>query len=210
MSEALKNDFIKYLNEEDFEAAESLIASDIFDVEDQMDELSEEDLKHIEPHWSAVNTGESISTPFFVLKEISDFMKFQNDTLLIDIGSGHGGPGLVFGALNPSMKVLGYEIVLEKVNGALKSAKRLSIDNAQYFCEDLETFSLPIADYYYSFNPVNKEIADSIASKLCGYSRSKKIQIICSDEGMDNKAFKDHGFKLVKAISKWGIEVLEA
>lgn len=203
--------FLDYIKSEDFDAAESLIAEDIFAVEDLMDEYTEEDFEKIEAHWSAVNTGDSISTPFFVLNEISKIMNFKPGSTIIDLGSGHGKPSLLFGALNPEVKVVGYEIVPEKVFGSIESAKRLGVTNLDFLQQDLsdEDFKLPLADYYYSFNPVNEEVAVHLAEQIKKHSLNNSVQIICSDEGVDNTAFKYVGFKPSEiGILEWGIEVL--
>lgn len=209
MSKSIKEEFLKYIKSEDFNAAESLLASDIFDVEDQMEEISEEDYLKIEPHWSAVNTGEDIRTPLFVLKKIYDFIKFEDKSSIIDLGSGHGHPGFLFGILNPTLKILGYDIVLEKVNGAKSSAKRLELENVSFLTQDLssEEFEIPVADYYYLFNPFNEEVADLVAEKLFKLAKKNNFKILSLD-GWDIKSFKKAGFKKIASLDEVGLEVL--
>ncbi|MGH1469258.1 MAG: methyltransferase domain-containing protein [Bdellovibrionales bacterium] len=206
---SLYNQFLSYIKSEDFDAAESLLASDIFDVEDQMDLLTDEDYKVLEPHWSAVNTGEDITTPLFILKKIYDFVGFKNHSTVIDLGSGHGHPGILFSSLNNNLKILGYDIVLEKVNGANTSAKKLGLNNVRFEIKDLsdKSFAIPEADYYYLYNPVNAEVADIIAEKLLKIAKKKEIQIL-SLAGRDIKSFKSVGFSKKRELSEIGFEIL--
>ncbi len=206
---SLHDQFLNYIKNKDFDAAESLLASDIFDVEDQMDLLTDEDYEVLEPHWSAVNTGEDITTPFFILQKIYDFVGFENHSKIIDLGCGHGHPGIFFNCLNKTLKVTGYDIVLEKVNGANISAKKLGLDNVIFETKDLsdEDFSIPVADYYYLYNPVNAEVADIIAQKLFKLSKTHKFQIL-SLAGRDIKSFKQVGFSTKREISDIGFEIL--
>ncbi len=210
----LKNQFLDFIKNEDYYAAESLFASDIFDVEDQMEALSDEDFSKIESQWSAVNTGEDITTPFFILKKIYDHINFEDKSSIVDLGSGHGFPSILFGALNPSLNITGYDIVLEKVNGAKQSADRLNLCNIRFHSQDLSSshFKMPIANYYYLFNPFNKEVADQIAAKLFSIAQKQKKAHktfkILSLDGWDIQSFKEAGFKTESTLKEIGLEVL--
>ena len=192
-----------------FEEAEDLIAQDIYDTEDQMEALNEDEFSKIESHWSAVNTGESIATPFEVLKEISDFINFKENSSLIDLGSGHGHPSFAFGALNPTMKITGYELVEAKVSGSKTSAKKLGLSNLNFKTQDLsdENFKLPFADYFYIHNPFNQEVIDKLSIKLFELKKNKGITII-STGGRELKPLLANGLKITSEISHLNVSIL--
>lgn len=50
----------------------------------------------LKSHWAATFTGRAIQTPLRALKMISDELEFEPGETLIDLGSGHGDPALVF------------------------------------------------------------------------------------------------------------------
>jgi hypothetical protein len=192
-----------------FKDSEDLILQDIYDVEDVMEALTDEDFSKIESHWSAVNTGDMISTPFEVLKKISDFINFKENSSLIDLGSGHGHPSFVFRTLNPTLKITGYELVEAKVIGARKSANRLGLKNVYFETQDLSdhNFKIPHADYFYMHNPFNQEVANQISKKMFQLKKEKPLTVI-STGGRELTPLLDLGFKTTKQITDLGISIL--
>jgi len=195
MSESVRAKFIELLKNEKFSEVEELFSEDIYEVEDMMDLRTESEYQKIEPHWSAVQTGELISTPLHVLKKISDHLSFKKNSTLIDIGSGHGFPSLVFGSLNPTLKVIGYEIVKEKVVGARKSASRVCLNNLEFQEQDLskDDFYLKSADYYYIYNSANEKVLKKLLYQICELSKTNKVTLI-SAGGVDEELLIDNGF----------------
>jgi len=192
-----------------FVEAEELLLEDVEYAEDLMDELSDEAYKFIEPHWSAANTGDMISTPVDILKEISDFVNFKKNSTLVDLGSGHGYPSFVFSALNPTLKITGLELVEAKVLGAKKTVDRLNLENLEFKVQDLsdENVEIPLADYYFMHNPFNKEVAVEIADRLFQIARKNEI-IILSTGGRELKPLLELGFKTRGKVDSFCVEIL--
>jgi len=193
-----------------FDKAEELLIDDVEFAEDLMDELSDEDYQKIEPHWSAANTGEMISTPIDILKEISDFVGFKENTTLVDLGSGHGYPAFVFSALNPTLKVTGLELVEAKVTGAKRTQERLGFENVDFKVQDLsdETVEIPSADYYFMHNPFNQEIADDIAKRLFEIALSKET-VVLSTGGRELNPLLELGFEVQGKVDSFCVEILK-
>ena len=61
--QVLLKQFKALLSEQKFQEAEEMLFEEVYDVEDRMEDISEERYQKIEQHWSAVETGEVISTP---------------------------------------------------------------------------------------------------------------------------------------------------
>ncbi len=191
---SFRKQFESFIQQNDFKSAESLLAEDIFSVEDMMDDLSEEEASFLESHWSAIQTGEQIVTPIEVLTRISCYLKFKPDSKLVDLGSGHGHPAFIFGLLNPSLEIIGYEIVKEKVIGASNTAKKLELKNVEFIEQDLsnESFKLQPADYYYLYNPANEEILARLVKKIIEISKTSANEIcVISAGGKDLDYLRD-------------------
>lgn len=193
-----------------FEQAEELLLEDVEYAEDLMDELSDEDYKNIDPHWSAANTGDMISTPVDILKEISDFVNFEENSTLVDLGSGHGYPSFVFSVLNPTLKITGLELVEAKVLGARRTVERLNFKNLDFKVQDLsdESVEIPTADYYFMHNPFNKEIAVDVARRLFEIAQKNEV-IILSTGGRELKPLLELGFVTQGKVDSFCVEILK-
>lgn len=204
-----KDTFTKLLKSGDFDQAEELLIDDVEYAEDLLDEMNESEFQKIEPHWSAVNTGEMISTPLEILKEISDFVGFKENSSLVDLGSGHGYPAFVFAALNTSLQVTGLELVEAKVKGSKQTVEKLGFENIEFRAQDLSDTSIkiPKADYYFVHNPFNQEVADLVAQRLFEVAKSKKI-IILSTGGRELEPLLNLGFKAQSELDSFCIEIL--
>ncbi len=167
-------DQVRAVLEEDRKAAEDFVYRLRMHHQDSME------AQKLEQHWAALFGGDIISTPLESLVHISNLMKFKTGQTLIDIGSGHGDPGFVFGALNPGLEIVGYDIVKEKVDGANRSTHKLGLNNVRFIQQDLSEadFVLPEADYYYLFNPVNEDILVSLVKQIKKHSEQREIKIL--------------------------------
>ena len=192
-AQSLQKQFKDLLVNQNFEEAEEMLLKEVYEVEDKMDDISEERYQEIEKHWSAVETGEVITTPLDILFTINQKAQFTKGASLVDLGSGHGFPCLVFSVLNPSMSFLGIDVVKEKVDGATKSANKLGLTNIEFITQDLasSSYKIPEADYYYIHNPFNDEVCKYVIKTLSGFSTCK----IISTNGRETKYLKNFGFK---------------
>ncbi len=111
-----------------------------------------------EPVWNWKN---GMATRYFY-----DFHAILQDTgikpgeTIVDIGPGFGKMGIVIALMYPGVKFIGYEIVPERIAEFNRVVKNLGLGNDVVMIEqDLGAngFQLVLADYYYSWNPVNEE-----------------------------------------------------
>ena len=200
----LHTQFKNLLMNQKFEEAEEVLLDEVYEVEDKMDDISEERYREIEKHWSAVETGEIITTPLEVLYSINQKAQFATGSSLVDLGSGHGFPCIAFSVLNPSMSFLGIDIVKEKVDGASKSAKKLGLKNIEFITQDLalSPYNIPKADYYYIHNPFNDDVCKHVIKTLSTFSACK----IISTTGRETKYLKNFGFKDYLEIKPYEIK----
>lgn len=203
-SKKLHARFTDLLKNQQFQEAEEMLLEDIYSVEDQMDEISEERFKEIEKHWSAVETGEVITTPLDILYLIHKEAQFEEGSSLVDLGCGHGFPCIAFSVLNPSMHFTGVDIVKEKVDGAKKTAKKLGLKNTNFITADLSQnlYILPEAEYYYIHNPFNEDVSEHVIKSLMQFSSCKVI----STHGRESKYLKKFGFKEYLEIKPYEIK----
>ena len=183
-------DQVRAILEEDRKAAEDFV------YRLRMHHQDSTEAQKLEQHWAALFGGVVISTPLENLVHISNLMKFKPGQTLIDIGSGHGDPGFVFGALNPGLEIVGYDIVKEKVDGANRSAHKLGLNNVRFIQQDLSDpdFVLPEADYYYLFNPVNEDILVSLVKQIKKHSEHRDIKVLVFAGGWAPHVFERYDF----------------
>ena len=185
-------------------------------VSREIHELPEPDLRALGSHWSARYTGEVISSSFKDLVAIADALPFAPGQTFIDLGSGHGFPALIIGALHPELRVLGYDVVAAKVASANRLAHRLNLNNVKFVQQDpgANDFTLPAADYYYLFNPANPPVVKSLARKILKLSGARNVQVILfGQEGnhtystfaesgfVHQKRWTDHNFSIFEKSS---------
>ena len=175
-----ENNFALLLRQEKWQAARQKLAHEKREVTYALQTMSKAEFSRLSRHWSALYTESGISSDLKTLKHISDEMQFEPNSLLVDIGCGHGDPGLVFAALNPTLHVIGYDIVKEKVDSANRTAEKLGLRNVQFIVADFSEsqFRLPLARYYYLFNPAKEEVIHSIAEQLIEHSNRARIDVI--------------------------------
>lgn len=194
------------IKSEQYEKIQTLLFKDSLDVQKQIDDLPADEYERIKTKvWSGIYTGEVISTPISVLKEASDYLQIRPGEKFVDIGSGHGLPSMVFGALNPNVEVVGYEIIRPKVMASQKSANKYGLENVSFILQDLSDpkFKLPPANYFYFFNPVMPKIVADLAEQIRILSKDSPVKVLVyhdMETGLQwtDRLFRDAGFKLYK------------
>lgn len=160
--------------------------------------------------WAGINSGSIISTPIYLLFEMAKKIGFQSGEVLVDIGSGHGDPALVFGTLHPGLKVIGYDIAQPKVESANRLAQNFDLQNVKFFKQDLgdPAFNLPVADYYYLFNPASSVIVARMAAQIRQIAKTKAVKVIVFSGGWTPDIFNEFGFIKTKSLG-WHTTVFE-
>jgi len=134
---------------------------------------------------------------------------------VIDMGSGFGRVGLYLGIMYPGVRFTGFEIVSERVEEANRVKKLLELgDEIEFKTQDLsaQDFTLPLADFYYAFCPVNEQTGLKLWNELGKLSASfrdlKLIYKLALDKGqLERKSIEP--FEVVDEFSDIGFTVLK-
>jgi SAM-dependent methyltransferase len=134
---------------------------------------------------------EDLFTPYRVLAQISDQLKFKRGDSLIDLGSGLGRVGIVLGLLNPQLKFLGFELMTERHQQAQNASRRLGLSRRiNFICGDLSRTLIPNASYYYLFNPFSYLTLRRVFQELYRNSEKKKIRVLMAQVGRPPRMVK--------------------
>jgi hypothetical protein len=109
------------------------------------------------------------------VSEITEILGKKFKGKLIDIGSGDGFVLLTLGILYPDAEFVGYEINEDKINNAIKTAKKLGLQNVSFHKQDLERkdFKIPVSDYYYMYAPCGVVVTKKILKEIVKYPNAK-------------------------------------
>ncbi len=103
-------------------------------------------------------SGCMATLPFPAFHEMLKGIPLKKGQRVVDIGAGFGRLGIYLAIMHPGVQFIGYEIVPERVAEFNRVAKALELDaEIKVVEQDLSdsNFSLALADYYYSWAPVN-------------------------------------------------------
>ncbi|MFT6069038.1 MAG: precorrin-6B methylase 2 [Bacteriovoracaceae bacterium] len=123
-------------------------------------------------------------THYSILMDLFNYLSPESGESFIDIGSGFGRVGLFIGLCFPDLKYQGYELVEERVNCADTVRLRNQFKNIDFKTQDLldPSFEIPSADYYFLYDPLEKEDLKNFYLKL----KSKPSHKIIAFEGYDD------------------------
>lgn len=134
---------------------------------------------------------EDLFTPYRVLVQISNQLKFKAGDTLVDLGSGLGRVGIVLGLLNPKLNFLGFELMKERHQQAQAASKHLGLSNRiKFVCGDLSRTLIPAASYYYLFNPFSYLTLRRVFQEIYRNSESKKIRVLMAQVGRPPRMVK--------------------
>jgi hypothetical protein len=164
-------------------------------VDKSLDELPDEDKKHVRSQWAGPYAGTIISSHPGWLRDVAIEMdKMPDMKSFVDIGSGHGIPSLLLAQEFPGIEFTGFDFVKAKVENAAQMAREMKLDNVKFKQQDLmaDGFKLPVADVYYFFNPANREVIAHVAKQIAEYSKDRPIKVF-SMGGWVERVFKEAG-----------------
>ncbi|MDB5037851.1 MAG: hypothetical protein JWQ35_1379 [Bacteriovoracaceae bacterium] len=177
--EALRN-VLSHLNEQpDYWSAIALqlLGVQYATIQNFLNHLPLEVERAFKDHHGGIFVADS---PIEAVKNAATLIHPKPGEVLIDVGSGTGTSGNIFAVLHPQLLVKGYELVKEKVDEANRVRSELGIFNAEYKEQNLDdpNFHIPVADYYYFYNPVSGGVFNKIFRDLKEIGRKKRIHII--------------------------------
>lgn len=134
---------------------------------------------------------EDLFTPYRVLVQMSNQLKFTKGDFLIDLGSGLGRVGIVMGLLNPQLQFLGLELIKERHQQAQNASRRIGLsDRVKFVCQDLSKTLIPTASYYYLFNPFSIVTLKRVFQELYRNAEKKKIKVLMAQVGRPPRMVK--------------------
>ena len=99
---------------------------------------------------------------------------------MVDIGSGYGNLGFYLGLNLDSSLFMGFEIVDERINEAKRIRDLFQMENVYFYNQDVTCpdFSLPLADYYYLYDPMVDEAQNRILNKFAQISEYHSFKLV--------------------------------
>lgn len=188
--------FIESLRTANDRRAQIMLAEEKRRVEREIKALVAAEKEELGRHWAGINTGQVISSPIHMIAKASKELQLAPGQIFVDIGSGHGDPSLVFGAMNPQVEVTGYDFVKAKVQSAQRLADSMGLRNVEFIQQDLSdpNFHVRVADYYYFFNPANPNIVRKVVREIKENSKFRIPTILTLKGGWTDEIIRQEGF----------------
>lgn len=126
---------------------------------------------------AGVGVQSGYSTILLALKE----MKAKKGARVVDLGSGYGRVGLVCALLRDDLNFIGLEYVPHRVEVSKRATTHLGLQRRLKFeVQDLslESFSIPVADIYYLYDPFTYETYQYVLGQIVELSKKQKITIV--------------------------------
>ncbi len=152
-------------------------------------------------------------THYSILMDLFNYLSPKKGERFIDIGSGFGRVGLFIGLCFPDLEYLGFELVAGRVDCSNEVKLRNRFENIEFQTQDLlePNFEIPDGDYYFLYDPLEKEELKNFYKKLQSRPGHKVIAFGGYDdfilEYLDScpwltqiKRFQDDYFSLSGAI----------
>jgi hypothetical protein len=152
-------------------------------------------------------------THYTDLMDLFNYLDPAPGESFIDIGSGFGRVGFFIGLCFPKISYRGFELIKERVLCSNSIKERNHFDNIDFFEQNLldPNFKLPVSDYYFLYDPLEKEDLELFFGSLTIVPGQKIIAF----EGYDDyilaflnelswlrltKSFQDEYFSIKGAI----------
>lgn len=120
---------------------------------------------------------EDLYTPYRVIVRWAKTLQLKKGMEVVDLGSGVGRIPITLGLLYPQVKFSGVEIMKERHQMAERARRGLRIPNVTFICANLSKRGLPLADYYYLFNPFVGDTLRQVFKQLHQVSKRKPIRV---------------------------------
>ncbi|MFG1591464.1 methyltransferase domain-containing protein [Halobacteriovorax sp. CON-3] len=152
---------------------------DIFDLNYKLDQEMEYDHETKERLYQRAGIG--VQSGYSTILLALDQIDAAKGSSIVDLGSGYGRVGLVCSLMRPDLDFVGYEYVPHRVEVSNNACEELGLeDNLVFKVQDLslKSFSIPIADIYYLYDPFSKETYEYILEQILEISRHKEVTIV--------------------------------
>lgn len=130
-----------------------------------------------------------------------------DEEVVMDLFCGTGTIGQILSRRNPTVKIIGVDIVEEAIKDAKRNAKRNNIKNIEFYAADVGKFLLQYPDYKDKIativlDPPRAGIAPKTLKKVIDLNAKRIVYISCnpSTQARDMVQLKESGYE-VKKIS---------
>ncbi|MGK0176422.1 MAG: hypothetical protein ACJAYS_001068 [Lentimonas sp.] len=157
-------------------------------------------------NWNKPTSPDGYSSSYRPIKAILKASGMKDGDTFVDIGSSYGRVGCTVGVNFPNSRFLGFEIVKERVIEAQRVAEFLQLHNVNYFDTDVsaDDFTIPKADWFFLYNPLNKEALAQILKKIHHSKENREARLIAKYTGDLDKYAKSPYLEFISKIGKQG------
>ncbi|MFG1492330.1 methyltransferase domain-containing protein [Halobacteriovorax sp. ZH4_bin.1] len=152
---------------------------DIFDLNYNLDQEMEYDHETNERLYQRAGIG--VQSGYSTILLALDQIDAAKGSSIVDLGSGYGRVGLVCSLVRPDLNFVGYEYVPHRVEVSNNACEELGLEeNLVFKVQDLslKSFSIPIADIYYLYDPFSKETYEYVLKQILEISRQQEVTIV--------------------------------
>jgi hypothetical protein len=135
-------------------------------------------------YWGA---GVGVQSGYSNILESLDRLSLPTGGHVVDLGSGFGRVGFVFGLLRSDIQFTGYELVSGRVDVANRVCADFDLDTVRFFSQDLSdlSFRVPEADAYYLYDPFNAKTYERVVGQIEAWGHERSVQVVTKGHARD-------------------------
>lgn len=136
--------------------------------------------------------AQSFLTPYVEIRTALEMLELKAQDRVIDLGCGYARMAHIIGRHYPDVKFIGYEIVHERVQEALRSLAPFGYRNVQVEQIDLVEHAPEAADHYFIYDYGSNQAISKTLLDLQKVARHQPIQIIARGRASRHLIHRDH------------------
>ncbi len=127
-----------------------------------------------------------LQTPYSDMLHFLNILKKYNPKVIVDLGAAYGRMPVVMKAILGEVEFIGYEILPERINEAVRIHKKLNLTNCSMMHQDIlaDNFELPKASVYFIYDFSNPMDIRRILQKLKERLHTEQFFIVACGEGV--------------------------
>lgn len=132
-----------------------------------------------------------LQTPYSDILEIFRILEKQNVSTIVDFGAAYGRVGFVLNSLSNHYNFIGFEILDERANEAIRLFEKFDLQHATILTQNIldDDFSVPLADVYFIYDFSEVDDIRHIIYKIEQTHPNKEYYIVAKGERV-NQALK--------------------
>lgn len=123
---------------------------------------------------------QTMLTPYLEIRSLLEELQPSPGDQIVDLGAGYGRMGFVIGASYPEVRFLGYELVRERVEEAIRCLSKFHYPHVQMVCGDLAAsdFQPAEAKYYFLYDYGTRAAIEKTLNDLRQIAQRAPITVI--------------------------------